>query len=116
MQLVGGAVERGSADCVVGLRVIRVLSTAAAGENEISASTARSARTTAAAWSAGARPPASKWSAESLTAAIESAPARAEPLAEFTGHRVELAAADRIEALVHHSAIEARHVSVDRDR
>ena len=42
--------------------------------------------------------------------------ARAEPLAEFAGRRIELAAADRVEAIVHHAAIETRHVAVDRDR
>ena len=88
-------------------------STATASEDEIAASSTWSARSAATSWSTGTR---STTSAESLTAAIEPSATWAEALREFTGHRIEFTAADRIEALVHHASIEARHVAVNGHR
>src|SRR6185295_2975753 len=41
---------------------------------------------------------------------------RAERVVELAGSRIEDAAADRVEAIVHHAAVDAGGVAADRDR
>ena len=55
-------------------------------------------------------------SAESASASGTARSAGAEPLAEFAGRRIEFSAADGVETVVQHAAIETRHVAVDGKR
>ena len=109
LQLVGRAVERRAAERVVRLDVVRVLPAAASSEGEVAASASGTAWSSASARTA--RSAASTLAAKPPPA--KSPAARTESLAELAGRRIELPAADRLETIVHHAAIEARHVAVD---
>src|SRR3954470_19588440 len=102
MELIRRGVERGSAERVIRLGVVRVLPPASSAEHEITA-TARSTGSTASTESSGAT--AAAGSAKSLTVATAT---RSKALREFTGRWIELAAADRVEPIVHHPALDAR--------
>ena len=114
LQLIRRAVERRSAERVVRLRRCR-----RSGRGRVRR--ARSRRVRRPRPPGPPRPPPrSAGSAASARAAEppgRRTPVRPgpKPCAELAGRRIEFAAADRVEAIVHHPAIEARHVAVDGD-
>ena len=119
MQLVGRAVEDRSAERVVAGEGVGVLAPAAAAEREPAgaarpAGTAATAR--AAAGAARVHPPRRPAGAAAAADHRPALTAGAEALRELAGGRIELAAADRLEPIAHHAAIDAGHAAVDRDR
>src|SRR6478736_6655864 len=91
MQLVGCAVEHRSAEGVVAREGVRVLPAAAAAKRE------------------------SPWTSGPTESTAESALAGREALGELTSDRIELSAADRLQTIVEHAAVETRHVACDRN-
>ena len=116
MQLVGRAVEHRSAERVVAREGVRVLPAAAAAERE-SPWTARSPATAARSAGSARAPTSAKTTRSSrpTESTAESALAGREALRELTGGRIELSAADRLQTIVQHAAVEAGHVAGDRN-
>src|SRR4249920_1160554 len=115
MQLVGCAVEHGSAEGVVAREGVRVLPAAAAAKREspwTSGSPATAARP-----AGSARAPTAKTTRSSrpTESTAESALSGREALGELTSDRIELSAADRLQTIVEHAAVETRHVARDRN-
>ena len=78
------------------------------------AGAARTAAPAGAPWTAASARPAESSASELAPGAA--AASRAEALGELAGCRVELAAADGLQAVVHHAAVHVRHVAGDRER
>lgn len=105
-ELVWRRIERGSAEGIVGRRGETILTaTASADDEAVGSASPRTSGTTATA------------------ASLESAAARPRPVplsgksrCELAGERIEFSAPHCGKPILHHPAIERRHIAVDRDR